>query len=68
MALFRMTEKRDWAKDLLDNGVLPSIHNGYGYTGISALKNSDVLIQTGGNPVILITGWIALAYVSKLLI
>ena len=26
------------------------------------------LIQTGGNPVILITGWIALAYVSKLLI
>lgn len=47
MALFRMTEKRDWAKDLLDNGVLPSIHNGYGYTGISALKNSDVLTAVG---------------------
>lgn len=47
MALFRMTEKRDWAKDLLDSGVLPSIHNGYGYTGISALKNSDVLTAVG---------------------
>ena len=31
-------------------------------------KHGEALIKLGENPVILITGWIALAYFSKLLI
>lgn len=42
MPFFRSIEQRDWASDLLDNGILPSYLRG-GYIGVSSLKNSDVL-------------------------
>lgn len=42
MPFFRSIEQRDWASDLLDNGILPSFSRG-GYIGVSSLKNSDVL-------------------------
>lgn len=42
MPFFRSIEQRDWASDLLDNGILPSYSRG-GYIGVSSLKNSDVL-------------------------
>lgn len=44
MAFFRSLNERsnDWAKDYLDEGVLPS-YSQSGTVGISALKNSDVL-------------------------
>lgn len=42
MPFFRSIEQRDWASDLLDNGILPSFSRG-GYVGVSSLKNSDVL-------------------------
>ncbi|WP_099973852.1 phage portal protein [Lactobacillus terrae] len=45
MAFFRSLEtikqEEDWAKNLLDSGVLPSYKTSY--VGIGALKNSDVL-------------------------
>lgn len=40
--LFKI-EKRDWATDYLNQGILPSWNNSGNYIGISALKNSDVL-------------------------
>lgn len=42
MPFFRSIEQRDWASDLLDNGILPSYSRG-GYIGVSSLKKSDVL-------------------------
>jgi len=42
LPFFRSIEQRDWASDLLDNGILPSYSRG-GYIGVSSLKNSDVL-------------------------
>ena len=42
MPLFRSLDQRDWAGDLIANGVLPGYSNG-GYIGVPALKNSDVL-------------------------
>ena len=41
--LFKMPEKRDWATDYIDEGLIPSWSNSGRYIGISALKNSDVL-------------------------
>ena len=41
--LFHTTEKRDWAQDYIDQGVLPGFSNMTSYVGIGALKNSDVL-------------------------
>src|SRR5699024_8710499 len=41
--LFKMPEKRDWATDLIDTGVLPGYSNLGAYVGIGALRNSDVL-------------------------
>lgn len=41
--LFHTTERRDWAQDYIDQGVLPSFSNMTSYVGIGALKNSDVL-------------------------
>lgn len=40
--LFKI-EKRDWATDYLNQGILPSWNNSGNYIGISALKNSDIL-------------------------
>lgn len=37
------TEKRDWAKDYIDQGILPGFSNMPSYSGIGALRNSDVL-------------------------
>ncbi|KRL76623.1 phage portal protein [Ligilactobacillus equi DSM 15833 = JCM 10991] len=39
-------ETRDWATDLLEDNILPSVTNS-AYVGISALKNSDVLTAVG---------------------
>lgn len=41
--LFHTTERRDWAQDYIDQGVLPGFSNMTSYVGIGALKNSDVL-------------------------
>lgn len=41
--LFKMPEKRDWASDYIDEGIIPSWSNSGRYIGIGALKNSDVL-------------------------
>lgn len=46
MSLFRSVETRDWATDLLEDNILPSVTNS-AYVGISALKNSDVLTAVG---------------------
>lgn len=37
------TEKRDWAQDYIDQGILPGFSNIPSYSGIGALRNSDVL-------------------------
>ncbi|MBB1096162.1 phage portal protein [Limosilactobacillus sp. BG-MG3-A] len=37
------TEKRDWAQDYIDQGILPGFSNLPSYSGIGALRNSDVL-------------------------
>lgn len=37
------TEKRDWAQDYIDQGILPRFSNMPSYSGIGALRNSDVL-------------------------
>ena len=37
------TEKRDWAQDYSDQGILPGFSNMPSYSGIGALRNSDVL-------------------------
>lgn len=37
------TEKRDWAQDYIDHGILPGFSNMPSYSGIGALRNSDVL-------------------------
>lgn len=37
------TEKRDWAQDYIDQGILPGFSNMPSYSGIGALINSDVL-------------------------
>ena len=37
------TEKRDWAQDYIDQGILPGFSNMSSYSGIGALRNSDVL-------------------------
>lgn len=37
------TEKRDWASDYIDAGIIPSWSHSGQYVGIGALKNSDVL-------------------------
>ncbi len=37
------TEKRDWAQDYIDQGILPGFSNMPSYSGIGALRNSDVL-------------------------
>ena len=37
------TEKRDWAQDYIDQGILPGVSNMPSYSGIGALRNSDVL-------------------------
>lgn len=37
------TEKRDWAQDYIDQGILPGVSNMLSYSGIGALRNSDVL-------------------------
>lgn len=37
------TEKRDWAEDYIDQGILPGFSNMPSYSGIGALRNSDVL-------------------------
>ncbi len=37
------TEKRDWAQDYIDKGILPGFSNMPSYSGIGALRNSDVL-------------------------
>lgn len=37
------TEKRDWAQDYIDQGILPGFSNMPSYIGIGALRNSDVL-------------------------
>lgn len=36
-------EKRDWAQDYIDQGILPGFSNMPSYSGIGALRNSDVL-------------------------
>ena len=41
--LFHTTEKRDWAMDYIDQGIIPGYSNLGTYVGIGALKNSDVL-------------------------
>lgn len=41
--LFHTTEKRDWAQDYIDQGIIPGYSNLGTYVGIGALKNSDVL-------------------------
>lgn len=41
--LFHTTERRDWAQDYIDQGILPGFSNMTSYVGIGALKNSDVL-------------------------
>lgn len=42
MPLFRRLDQRDWAGDLIADGIIPGMSSG-SYTGISALRNSDVL-------------------------
>lgn len=37
------TEKRNWAQDYIDQGILPGFSNMPSYSGIGALRNSDVL-------------------------
>ena len=37
------TEKREWAQDYIDQGILPGFSNMPSYSGIGALRNSDVL-------------------------
>ena len=37
------TEKRDWAQDYIDQGIIPGFSNMPSYSGIGALRNSDVL-------------------------
>lgn len=37
------TEKRDWAQDYIDQGILPGFSNMPSYSGIGTLRNSDVL-------------------------
>lgn len=37
------TEKRGWAQDYIDQGILPGFSNMPSYSGIGALRNSDVL-------------------------
>lgn len=37
------TEKRDWAQDYINQGILPGFSNMPAYSGIGALRNSDVL-------------------------
>ena len=37
------TEKRDWAQDYIDQRILPGFSNMPSYSGIGALRNSDVL-------------------------
>lgn len=41
--LFHTTEKRDWARDYIDQGIIPGYSNLGSYVGVGALKNSDVL-------------------------
>lgn len=41
--LFHTSEKRDWAQDYIDQGIIPGFSNMRSYIGIGALKNSDVL-------------------------
>ena len=41
--LFHTTEKRDWAQDYIDQGIIPGYSNLGTYVGVGALKNSDVL-------------------------
>ena len=41
--MFFHTEKRDWAQDYIDQGILPGFSNMPSYSGIGALRNSDVL-------------------------
>ncbi len=41
--LFHTSEKRDWAQDYIDQGIIPGFSNMRSYVGIGALKNSDVL-------------------------
>ena len=41
--LFHTTEKRDWATDYIDQGIIPGYSTLGSYTGVGALKNSDVL-------------------------
>lgn len=42
MPLFRSLDQRDWAGDLIADGIIPGMSSG-SYTGVSALRNSDVL-------------------------
>ena len=41
--LFHTAEKRDWAMDYIEQGVIPGYPTLGTYTGVGALKNSDVL-------------------------
>lgn len=41
--LFHTSERRDWAQDYIDQGIIPGFSNMRSYIGIGALKNSDVL-------------------------
>lgn len=41
--LFHTTEKRDWATDYIDQGIIPSYAKLGTYLGVGALQNSDVL-------------------------
>lgn len=41
--LFHTTEKRDWAQDYIDQGIIPGYANFGTYLGVGALQNSDVL-------------------------
>ena len=42
MPLFRSLDQRDWAGDLIADGIIAGMSSG-SYTGVSALRNSDVL-------------------------
>ena len=41
--LFHTTEKRDWAQDYIDQGIIPGYSTLGTYAGVGALRNSDVL-------------------------
>lgn len=41
--LFHTTEKRDWAQDYIDQGIIPGYSTLGTYSGVGALRNSDVL-------------------------